>query len=178
MTSCVKCGRELKSPASIEAGMGPVCAGHEPGEKKARKPRALKAPKKAGPSGGKITFKKKPEAGNRFHHFSQDRRASYKAFDDGEFLILIDQDNGNVSLTNYMSEALYECYYHEEINIYNRKIIYSDSEKMFDAVILKSKEQGDLLTTFYFQFEIKPIREKNIIQAKNIYNVRYGVQAS
>ena len=176
MTNCSVCGRPLKNPESIAAGVGPVCQVHDSKGKvsvvKQRKPRALKTQKKLR-NGGAIAFRKKAEKGYRFKHVSQQNRADYKAIDDGEFIVIFDLNKGNLSLTNYLAEALYEIYYHQQLEIYERKVIYRDSMMKYDAVIIEKARPDKLTQMFYPKFSIQPLQVDDVKQAKELYDVRY-----
>lgn len=158
MTNCSACGRPLKSTASIEIGMGPTCAANAGityplGKHYPRKDRKIKTMKSKAP-------------GKRF---SKLIRANYEYIEHEDFLILLDE-NGPVSLTNFMGNAIYELYYHEKIDVFAKKIVYRDSEGVFDAILLSERDEADLTQQFYFNFNFAPLRVKNVVQAIDKYN--------
>lgn len=162
MTNCSVCGRPLKSTASIEIGMGPTCAANAG----VSYPASKHYPRK----GVKTKKMKSKEPGKRF---SKLIRADYAYIEHEDFLVLLD-NNGPVSLTNFMGNAIYELYYHEKIDVFAKKIVYRDSEGVFDAVILSERDEADLTQQFYFNFNFAPLRVKNVVQAIDMYNRVFG----
>lgn len=92
-----------------------------------------------------------------------------------EFIVILpgkDMDS-SPSLTNAMDVILYELLYHKKMNIFERKIIYLDSEGYFDGVIPVEPE-GNLTDMFYPKFNFLSIHLRNRDLAMAGYDVRRG----
>lgn len=120
----------------------------------------------------KPRFKEK-ERGFNIRHFTSQIRADYDFEVMDDFLIITDKCTGLVSLTRFMSEALYELYYHHKINVDEFKVLAMDEHGWFDAVLVKPIDKTHLTEVYYFQFAFKPVREKFLPRAMKEYNERY-----
>lgn len=113
------------------------------------------------------------ERGFNIKRFSSDVRAEYEFEIMDDFLIITDNNEGKVSLTRFMGTALYELYYHRQLDVDKYKILAMDEHGWFDAVLVKPIDKTNLTAVYYFDYTFKPVREKFLPKAIKIYNERY-----
>jgi hypothetical protein len=110
---CCVCHRPLKNPASVEAGIGPICAGKHYLRKTSKQPQ------------------------NQLDMF----RSSYSWGFDGEVVWIIDKDHGR-SLTNDMENALIEinaALMQKGLKlIIDYPVMYRDTAEIWDEVAVSS----------------------------------------
>lgn len=135
--------------------------------------RELKSKKHMSLTKPKPRFKQK-ETGYNIRHFTSQIRAEYDFEVMDDFLIITDKGTGLVCLTRFMSEALYELYYHHSIDVDKYKVLALDEHGWFDAVLVKPIDKSHLTEVYYFQYVFKPVREKFLPRAIKVYNERYS----
>ena len=115
VAKCKVCGRPLKNPASIAAGMGKICAQK---------------------SGALITEKVRP--GEQRLIFGNTPKASYIYEVEDDIISIIDLD-GEKTLTNDMEKVIHEIETEENIDATQYKIMYCDSQGIWDGVTYHNK---------------------------------------
>lgn len=117
---------------------------------------------------------KQEERGSHIRHFSKHVRSEYDYEIMNGFLVIFDTGEGMVSLTRFMSEALYELYYHRSVEVDKLKIIAMDEHGYFDAVFVEPIDKTNLTNVYYFNYKFKPLREKYVTNAMKKYNEKYA----